>query len=256
MNNNQGVYILNTRPGKRGEALTIELEQYGFRVLTQPIQKMIPLTIDISLLNELDKNQSDWIFISPTAVECFVKEVSPDKLKLKYKPKLLAVGKGTAAVLKCYFPQYDIYYPEGSHGAEALLELIFKQASKTQSYYIFRGETGSKLLSETLKSQGADVKSIICYKRQVTDAVKNGSLNHLLQSDYPKIVILTSFEAFELLHYYYTNALWLKHALITVTSKRMLHWAKKMGYEKVLFLESLDNEAILNKIILNNKPSV
>ncbi|MCF6766140.1 uroporphyrinogen-III synthase [Thiotrichales bacterium 19S3-7] len=256
LENHKVIDIVNTRPGKRGEYLTEMLQQQGYRVLTFPIQKMVSVAIDAIVLEELSSRESDWIFISPMAVESFVSQVAINDMELSYTPKLFAVGRGTADCLKKHFPKLDVFYPNDSHGAQALINLIAKKNMLSPFYYIFRAETGSELLAETFTKQKIDFQEVICYERQLTDEIKNKDLNQVFDQNFPQIVILTSFEAFKFLHYYYTSALWLKHALITVTSNQMLQWAKKMSYDKLLLLESLDNKAILDTIVLNSKPSV
>ncbi|MCF6808225.1 uroporphyrinogen-III synthase [Thiotrichales bacterium 19S9-12] len=240
-------YIYNTRPGTKGQKLSKLLSKSGYEVYSQPIQTISPLVIDQGYIEKLKNISSAWIFISPSAVDCFFSQVKLDDLDLKYKPLLLAVGSGTKDQIYKYFPNADIIYPKEDHGAQALLEQLNNHQLNINHYFIFRGKTGSALLYDTL-SQVSQVESIICYQRITNNEIIDGNLNRLFLAHQPDIIITTSFEALEELNRYYANANWLKHALITVTSKRMLTWANKQGFKRTLLLKSLDNESILNAV--------
>jgi uroporphyrinogen-III synthase len=163
-----GRVILVTRPVHQSAALAEGIRAAGGEALLFPALEIVP--VDPHSLASLLFRLSDYdmaIFISPNAARfgmAAVREAAtlPDEIEV------FAVGPGTAKTLET-LGLSGVTVPPGQD-SEALLALPQLEQVAGKRIAIFRGVGGRPLLADTLRSRGAAVDYVECYRRRRPDA--------------------------------------------------------------------------------------
>jgi uroporphyrinogen-III synthase len=172
-----GVGVLITRPaGQSGRVAELILASGGEPILF-PAMRIEPLP-DIDRTAVLSDLQQFGlvIFVSPNAVRVAM----PHILKnggLPARAKVAAVGPGTAAELKKSGVR-NIISPQEGFDSEALIRELSSLPLGSSRALVVRGQGGRELLGETLRSRGAKVEYLECYRRVTPD----GDMEELLPS--------------------------------------------------------------------------
>ncbi len=189
------------------------------------------------------------IFVSPSAVQQTLPILRPDEKQILSACQLCAVGAGTANLLvQNGFGQ--VIYPKGSANSEALLSLPVLQTVGGKTIWIMRGQTGRELLASTLRRRGAIIQYITCYQRQ-QNRLNIDSMIRAWQMEPFDIVISTSLTGLQ----YLWQAIpqnqrhLLQATRVTVTSKKMLTWAKRQGIDQTIMLADMRNHHIMARLI-------
>lgn len=161
-----GVGVLVTRPAEQAQSLAASIRRLGgvptvfpgleIESLTSVAGTSLPTRpADIDLL----------VFVSPTAVRCGV-PLLIDKYGSVDQFRVAAVGPSTAAALKnCGWR--EIIAPSGAGGAAALAGSPRLNQVAGWSVLVVRGQGGSDTLGSILKSRGARVSFLECYRRRL-----------------------------------------------------------------------------------------
>ena len=162
------IKILVTRPVAQSEGLARLIRDAGGEPIACPALDIQPLAEEQmeSALRSLPLLDL-IIFISPNAARLGM----PHILKrggLPAQARVAAVGPGTAAELKKSGVR-DIIVPEHGSDSEALLKKIARVAIDGARTLIVRGQGGRAQLGETLRSRGAVVEYLECYRRVTPD---------------------------------------------------------------------------------------
>jgi uroporphyrinogen-III synthase len=162
------INILVTRPVAQSAALSRLIRDAGGEPIACPALDIQPLAQEQmeSVLRSLPLFDL-IIFTSPNAARLGM----PHILKrggLPAQAKVAAVGPGTAAELKKSDVR-DIIVPQHGFDSEALLEKIARMPIDGARALIVRGQGGRALLGETLRSRGAVVEYLECYRRVKRD---------------------------------------------------------------------------------------
>ena len=163
-----GVGVLITRPAGQSGPFATLIEASGGEPFFFPAIRIEPLPeVDRAVaLNDL--HQFDLlIFVSPNAVRVAM----PHILKrgaLSAHAKVAAVGPGTAAELKKSGVR-NIISPQKSFDSEALIRELSSLPLGGGRVLVIRGQGGRELLGDTLRSRGARVEYLECYRRVKPD---------------------------------------------------------------------------------------
>jgi len=158
-----GRTVLVTRPLRQAAALTQAIHSAGGMAYEFPALEIEPVPAD-----ELDAPLAQLakadivIFISPNAAE-FGMAAILSRGRLPATAQVLAVGPGTARVLHAH-DLTGVVTPQGQD-SEALLALPQLQDVAGRCVVIVRGVGGRALLADTLRTRGADVHYLECYRR-------------------------------------------------------------------------------------------
>jgi uroporphyrinogen-III synthase len=160
-----GRAILITRPAAQSRQLAHLVAQAGGEPVLFPAIEIAPLAPSpqaAALLARLDACDLA-VFVSANAVTHGLPLIQaaggwPARLRA------VAVGAATAAVLRAHGID-QVVAPQAAADSEALLALPEMQAVRGLHVIVFRGVGGRELLAETLRSRGAEVDYIECYRR-------------------------------------------------------------------------------------------
>lgn len=219
----KGINVLVTRPVQQAENLCTLVAAAGGQAIRLPTMAIESIE-DKSALQACAANLATWdfaIFVSVNAVE----QALPTLLLHGPIPahlKIMAIGRQTAKVLGqfgvaalCPFPPFN---------SEALLAMPQLQAIQNKKVVIFRGDSGRKLLAETLKQRGADVTCISVYQRI--------PLSPPVQPLPPiDVVTVTSVESLHHLLTMLVDQAWLTDTPLVVMSQRIGQEATRLGLQ-------------------------
>ena len=159
-----GAGILVTRPAEQSGPLARLIRNAGGEPILFPALEIEPLaeTAIASVLTRLPHFDL-VVFVSPNAARVAM----PDIVKnggLPAQAKVAAVGPGTAAELKKSGVR-NIISPRQGFDSEALLGELSSMPLGGGRVLIIRGQGGREFLGETLRSRGAAVEYLECYRR-------------------------------------------------------------------------------------------
>ncbi len=157
-----GKIILVTRPRETADALAEDLRKQGATVLLIPAMVIAPLP-DTGALQAAHARLSCFdyaAFVSANAVRLGLQGLA------SWPPQLVALapGPGTAQSLREH-GAVRVLSPAERFDSEGMLALPELQELTGRRVLIFRGEGGRELLAEALRTRGAEVELLTCYRR-------------------------------------------------------------------------------------------
>ncbi len=154
----QGRAILVTRPREQAAGLARLIESEGGRAQLYPAVEIedLPRAAAFDRLNEFQIA----VFVSPTAVSRAMRHIGAWPRGLR----AAAVGPGTRRELERHGVP-GVIAPVSGADSEALLALRELQEVSGTRVAIFRAEDGRPLLGDVLRSRGAHVEYVACYRR-------------------------------------------------------------------------------------------
>ena len=163
-----GVGVLITRPAGQSGRVAELIHASGGEPILFPAMRIEPLPdIDRTVaLNDLQQFAL-VIFVSPNAVRVAMPHIVRNG-GLPAHAKVAAVGPGTAAELKKTGVR-DIISPQEGFDSEALIRQLSSLPLGSSRALVIRGQGGRELLGETLRSRGAIVEYLECYRRITPD---------------------------------------------------------------------------------------
>ena len=242
-----GLKILVTRPRDQATPLAQAIAQAGGVPLLFPLLDITPVQ-DCQTLQEQISHLPEFnlaIFISPNAVQYGMAAIRASGMSPGCVPKIATVGLGSAKALRAAGVDYVIV-PTERFDSEGLLALPELQHITGWRVMIFRGDGGRELLADTLKSRGATVEYVTCYRRsQVQQPV-----SELLRAQ-PDAVTVTSSEA---LHYLWQMLdvqarLALCKMPLFVPHQRIAELAHRQGWGQV-HLTGAGDEGLLSALLV------
>lgn len=158
-----GRTVLVTRPLRQAAALSQAIRSAGGMAYEFPALEIEPVPADQLDVQLAQLAKADIvIFISPNAAE-FGMAAILSRSRLPATAQVFAVGPGTARVLQAH-DLTGVVTPQGQD-SEALLALPQLQDVAGRRVVIVRGVGGRALLADTLRTRGADVHYLECYRR-------------------------------------------------------------------------------------------
>jgi uroporphyrinogen-III synthase len=247
----EGVTVVNTRPTHQAEPLCDLIRGAGGAVVEFPVIQIVPVD-DVSELRlqlERLKAADMAIFISANAVDAAITAMGGEQ-RWPSNVTIASVGKATAARLASHGLIAEIVAPEPCN-SEALLSMPGLMNLTHKKVLIIRGAGGREFLADTLRSRGADVEYIECYRRERPASYPAG----LYQSWDEKrklVIVVTSNEGLSNLQTMIDKDHQpdLLASTLVVVSERAVNLALELGFsQKPILAQSASNEAIFNAIL-------
>lgn len=185
-----GLGIVVTRPARQAAAFAQKLAALGASPIVFPAIVILP-PADRALLNDVHARLRDYdfaVFVSANAVEYG----APATPRWPASLAAFAPGPGTAEAL-AGAGILDVRVPRTTLDSEGLLALPELTDVRGRRIVIFRGEGGRELLADTLRSRGAHVDLVSCYRRAVPSSGADG-LVEAMREDRAHAVTVTSSE--------------------------------------------------------------
>jgi uroporphyrinogen-III synthase len=243
-----GLRVLVTRPAHQALALSCMIEARGGIAIRFPTIEIAPPSDPQALKNAVARLElfDLAIFVSPNAVTYAFATMDADGLPSGLR--VACVGAGSARALAEH-GVIDAMVPARSD-SEGLLELPSLRNVQGKRVAIFRGEGGRELLSEQLRSRGADVTYIECYRRVRPQADSAALARDVLQNGVD-VVTATSADAlrnlFDMIEA--PAAALLARAPLVVVSERLRDIAHELGqHGPVLVATSASDDGIVEAI--------
>lgn len=210
---NRKTTIILTRPQGQNEGLQKKLEALNFATRIFPL-----LQIEKISARALSQDCDFAIFTSSNAVKYF-----PQRIKIP----VFAVGSGTQTALAKKNIVATI--PE-QFSSEGLLDLPELQNIQNKKIAIICGENPRLLLAETLEQRGAQVETIFCYRRLLTDYTR-AEIEQICALD-PVWIIVTSAESLaNLLRIFTSHTDWLYRQQLFVSSLGLKAEVERLGFQ-------------------------
>jgi len=160
-----GRRIVVTRPAGQNERLAALIRAEGGEPIAFPALEILdpadvrPLAAAIDRLDHYDLA----VFVSPSAVE---KSMPLIRVRRGWPAGLKAatVGRGSEQALRRYGVA-EVIVPVDRFDSEALLDRPELADVAGRRIVVFRGDGGRELLGDTLRSRGATVDYVECYRR-------------------------------------------------------------------------------------------
>lgn len=243
--------VLITRPQPDADALAQLCGSQAIGHYVWPATLIQPVSEPDSVCLSMQEIQPGdlVIFISPNAVRQAMQLTTLDIRATLSVCQLFAVGPGTAKALAQYgFDQ--VIYPKGLANSESLIDLPELQSICAKTVWIMRGQVGRKLLANTLLNRGATVRHIACYQRQPNHNDID-QMMHAWREQPFDMVVSTSLSGLQYLYQAVPvgQKTWLHATRVTVTSQKMLTWARQQGIHKTIMLSDMRNQSIVTKLI-------
>ncbi len=163
-----GAGILVTRPAEQSVQLARLIRDAGGEPILFPALEIEPLaeTAIAPVLNHL-LHFDLVVFVSPNAARVAMPQILKNG-GLPAHAKVAAIGPGTAAELKKSGVR-NIISPKAGFDSEALIGELSTMPLGGGRVLIVRGRGGREFLAETLRSRGATVEYLECYRRVKPD---------------------------------------------------------------------------------------
>lgn len=200
--------------------------------------KLLELRINISQIDMM-------IFVSPAAVEHSLRYIQTlfisHQIQIENTIKLFTIGKDTAEKIEnSGFAWHKVIYPSEKFNSEALLALEELNAINitNKNIIIFKGAGGNPVLTETLRTRGANVIEAVVYARHLPKPNKLPDLNNI------DLILCTSSESMNNLISLLGEAV--KEKRLLVSSERLILLAKTLGFKPTpLLAQNAGDEALI-----------
>jgi uroporphyrinogen-III synthase len=159
-----------TRPAGQNERLAELIRAEGGEAVVFPVLEILdpadarPLAAAADRLDEYDLA----VFVSPNAVDRAMNVITARR-KWPAGLKAATVGRASEQALRRYGVA-EVIVPAGRFDSEALLDCRELADVAGRRIVVFRGHGGRALLGDTLRSRGASVDYVECYRRARPDA--------------------------------------------------------------------------------------
>ena len=242
--------ILVTRPDPEGRELSKLLQASGHLAIQFPTIAIEPAEQDEAYTKTLSKlGQQDWlIFISPQSVYASVPTIRRVWPIFPPQVKFAAVGESTARALEK--AGYFSLYPADVWSSEGLLALPEFQQIHNQHITIIRGEGGRELLEQKLIERGANVSSLISYRRVLPPITNLEPYLLLLKERKVDVIICTSGESVNNLKKLTgdENFRMLKQVPLLVVSDRIKMLAQDLGFQTIWVANNAKHETLIRAL--------
>lgn len=233
--------LLITRFAPHAARLAHLLNEHGVFSLAQPLLK-VEISSDFYCTDSIFSIEYDYIIaISEHAVKYTEQALNNKKWPLT---TFISVGQRTQKALQ-HVSQQKVICPKLYHDTAGLLALPCLKYIRNKKILILRGVGGRALLSNTLKSRGANVHYYQPYQR-VEIALNMDGLVENWQQHKINGAIISSIELLDSFTNKVTDKHWLYQLQLYVPSQRIIDRALQLGWIKVFLLPSLEDQKIID----------
>ena len=230
-----GRRIVVTRPAGQNEGLAEMIRAEGGEPIVFPVLEILDLEDTRALVAAADRLEAYdlAVFISPNAVD---KALNVIGARREWPERLRAatIGRASEKALARYGVT-NVIAPSGRFDSEALLAL--PQLADVQGWRVavFRGDGGRELLGDTLRSRGATVEYVECYRRVRPNADVEPLLKRWGRGEIDAVTVSSS----EGLRNLYDmlgklGQAWLKRTPLLAPHARIAENARALGCERVI----------------------
>lgn len=230
-----GLRIVVTRPAGQNEGLAEMIRAEGGEPIVFPVLEILDLEDTRALVAAADCLEAYdlAVFISPNAVDKALNVIGarrgwPERLRAA------TIGRASEKALARYGVT-NVIAPSGRFDSEALLAL--PQLADVQGWrvVVFRGDGGRELLGDTLRSRGATVEYVECYRRVRPNADVEPLLKRWGRGEIDAVTVSSS----EGLRNLYDmlgklGQAWLKRTPLLAPHARIAENARELGCERVI----------------------
>lgn len=234
--------IIVTRPFPEGEVLTQQLIQAHLPAKHLPLFNISTGSDLFNLQNELHKLMALDIVIVVSPQVTHIIKIHLTNLLLPPNIRYFAIGNKSAKLFS-QLTHNKVSYPK-QEDSEGLIQLLKNESLNNRTVLILRGDSGRQLLANEIAHQKAKVKIIECYRRNIIQYPPNILADHIDK----QVIIVTSVEHLHQLETYCHNE-HKKLAKLIVTSQRIFTEAKRLNWQKVLSVDSANNQILFKTII-------
>jgi uroporphyrinogen-III synthase len=246
--NLQDRHVLVTRPDPQGNELCKLIRVCNGAATHLPTIEFAPPDIEYKLQDTLEQlcEQDWWVFISPQAVYSAWPLLSAQEFPpgIRYA----AVGPGTIRALQEVGINASVC-PTNEWNSEGLLDLPEFQRIDGKRIAIIRGQGGREIIDTILKKRGAEVWTLLVYKRILPQIDMQTYVRMAANKTFTTIVS-ASITGTENLKTLFGETGWssIKKVPLVVVSERIKEAAQQLGYENVSVTQNSSNRAILDAI--------
>lgn len=250
-----GRHIVVTRPAGQAAHLAGALVELGAHPVLFPVLAIEDIADSAPLLDvAIRLDQYDWaVFVSPNAVDKALAVVLAHR-RWPDGVRVATVGHSSEQALARHGIR-QVVAPQERFDSEALLELPEFADVGGKRAIIFRGDGGRDLFGDTLKSRGAAVDYVACYRR-VRPALDPAPLHRLWTDGRLDAMTITSSEGLRNL-YEMVGKLgqsWLKKTPTFVPHARIAEQARALGLTRVILTGPADAGLIAGLIAHFSSP--
>lgn len=244
----KGTAVIVTRPAHQAEPLCRAVEHAGGRPIRYPALEILPPRAPSLAWSRLARlRPGDWaVFISPNAVDAGL-PYFPDGC-LPRGVKAAAVGPATGEALQ-WAGVGDVLVPE-RHDSEGLLGHPDLQSLAGRRVALLKAPGGRRVLARGLRRHGAEVLSVLVYRRG-RPAVTPGDLAGRLPGSDAIVTTVTSGEVLDnLVHMVDAGTLArLKRSPLVAAGERVAGLARWAGFERVVAARGPDPDSLVEAVI-------
>jgi len=230
-----GRRIVVTRPAGQNEGLAEMIRAEGGEPIVFPVLEILDLEDTRALVAAADRLEAYdlAVFISPNAVD---KALNVIGARREWPERLRAatIGRASEKALARYGVT-NVIAPSGRFDSEALLALPQLVDVRGWRVVVFRGDGGRELLGDTLRSRGATVEYVECYRRVRPNADVEPLLKRWGRGEIDAVTVSSS----EGLRNLYDmlgklGQAWLKRTPLLAPHARIAENARALGCERVI----------------------
>lgn len=230
-----GRRIVVTRPAGQNEGLAEMIRAEGGEPIVFPVLEILDLADTRALVAAADRlDEYDLaVFISPNAVDKALNVIGARR-GWPVRLRAATIGRASEKALARYGVT-NVIAPSGRFDSEALLAL--PQLADVQGWrvVVFRGDGGRELLGDTLRSRGATVEYVECYRRVRPNADVEPLLKRWGRGEIDAVTVSSS----EGLRNLYDmlgklGQAWLKRTPLLAPHARIAENARALGCERVI----------------------
>jgi uroporphyrinogen-III synthase len=230
-----GRRIVVTRPTGQNEGLAEMIRAEGGEPIVFPVLEILDLEDTRALVAAADRlDEFDLaVFISPNAVDKALNVIGARR-EWPQRLRTATIGRASEKALARYGVT-NVIAPSGRFDSEALLAL--PQLADVQGWrvVVFRGDGGRELLGDTLRSRGATVEYVECYRRVRPNADVEPLLKRWGRGEIDAVTVSSS----EGLRNLYDmlgklGQAWLKRTPLLAPHARIAENARALGCERVI----------------------
>lgn len=230
-----GRRIVVTRPAGQNEGLAEMIRAEGGEPIVFPVLEILDLDDTRGLVAAADRlDEYDLaVFISPNAVDKALNVIGARR-GWPHRLRAATIGRASEKALARYGVT-NVIAPSGRFDSEALLAL--PQLADVQGWrvVVFRGDGGRELLGDTLRSRGATVEYVECYRRARPNADVEPLLKRWGRGEIDAVTVSSS----EGLRNLYDmlgklGQAWLKRTPLLAPHARIAENARALGCERVI----------------------